>query len=72
MIAQQDSGRMQTFPEMAFELCIQLAQRHGARLGTRTLDTLHVAAALELRAKRFWTFDMRQAKLAEAEGLKSS
>ncbi len=59
-------------PEMAFELCIQLAQRHGARLGTRTLDTLHVAAALELRAKQFWTFDMRQAKLAEAEGLKSS
>jgi predicted nucleic acid-binding protein len=59
-------------PEMAFELCIQLAQRHGARLGTRTLDTLHVAAALELKAKQLWTFDLRQGKLAEAEGLKSS
>ena len=28
-----------------------------------------VAAALELKATRFWTFDDRQAKLAEAEGL---
>lgn len=59
-------------PEMTFELCVHLAQRHAARLGTRTLDTLHVAAALELRATQFWTFDTRQAKLAEAEGLKSS
>ena len=58
-------------PEMAFETCIQLAQRHGPRLGVRTLDTLHVASALELQAERFWTFDDRQAKLAHAEGLKS-
>jgi len=28
-----------------------------------------VATALELRADRFWTFDQRQARLAEAEGL---
>jgi predicted nucleic acid-binding protein len=27
-----------------------------------------VAAALELKAERFWTFDERQARLAEAEG----
>jgi predicted nucleic acid-binding protein len=37
--------------------------------GTRTLDTLHVAAALALGAKEFWTFDDRQAKLATAVGL---
>jgi hypothetical protein len=31
-----------------------------------------VACALELRAERFWTFDERQAKLAEAVGLDAS
>jgi len=38
-------------------------------LGVRTLDSLHVACALEKKAKRFWTFDERHAKLAEAVGL---
>lgn len=59
-------------PDRAFEVCAQLAQRYGARLGVRTLDTLHVASALELNAERFWTFDGRQAKLAQAVGLKTS
>jgi hypothetical protein len=31
-----------------------------------------VAAALELKAQQFWTFDERQAKLAKAAGLKVS
>jgi predicted nucleic acid-binding protein len=57
-------------PEHAFELCADLARRHGPKLGVRTLDSLHVACALELKAERFWTFDERQAKLAKAEGLK--
>lgn len=57
-------------PETAFELCADLARRHGPRLGVRTLDSLHVACALELKAERFWTFDERQAKLAKAQGLK--
>jgi predicted nucleic acid-binding protein len=47
-----------------------LGRRHSSRLGQRTLDTLHVAIALELNAERFWTFDERQAKLARAVGLK--
>ena len=59
-------------PDRAFAVCSQLAQRHAARIGVRTLDTLHVAAALELKAERFWTFDDRQAKLALAVGLKTS
>lgn len=59
-------------PERAFELCADLARRHGPKLGVRTLDSLHVACALELKAERFWTFDERQAKLAKAEGLKAS
>ena len=57
-------------PAGVFEGCIRLALRHAARLGTRTLDALHVASALELKAEVLWTFDERQAKLARAEGLK--
>jgi predicted nucleic acid-binding protein len=56
-------------PEQTWETCIGLAQRFGPSLGVRTLDSLHVACALELKAERFWTFDERQAKLAEAAGL---
>lgn len=59
-------------PDMVFDTCADLARRHGARLGVRTLDSLHVALALRLGAERFWTFDDRQAKLAKAEGLKTS
>ena len=63
--------REAALPENAFELCADLARRYGAKLGIRTLDSLHVACALELRAERFWTFDERQAKLAKAAGLKT-
>lgn len=71
MIAKLDCGFEAAIPENAFDLCADLARRHGAELGVRTLDSLHVACALELRADRFWTFDERQAKLARAEGLKT-
>ncbi len=47
----------------------QLTARHTAQLGTRTLDILHVAAALELGAREFVSFDTRQADLAQAAGL---
>jgi predicted nucleic acid-binding protein len=56
-------------PERLWESSIDLARLHGPTLGVRTLDSLHVACALELRAERFWTFDERQARLAEAVGL---
>ena len=59
-------------PESAFDLCAQLGRRHAARLGVRTLNVLHVASALELKAERFWTFDERQKRLARAEGLKTT
>ena len=59
-------------PDQAFEVCAQLARRHGPKLGVRTLDSLHVACALELKADHFWTFDERQAKLAKAQGLRIS
>lgn len=58
-------------PEFAFVRCTELGRLHCSRLGLRTLDTLHVASALELRASAFWTFDDRQAALAKAEGLQT-
>lgn len=64
--------RAAPLPENAFEVCTGLARSYGAKLGMRTLDTLHVACALELKAERFWTFDGRQEKLAKAQGLRTS
>lgn len=61
-----------SLPEHALDLCADLGRRHGPKLGIRTLDTLHVACALELGAGRFLTFDARQAKLARAEGMSTS
>ena len=49
---------------------IELAARHSAILGTRSLDLMHVAAALILNADLFLSFDESQKKAAEAEGLK--
>lgn len=57
-------------PEQAFDLCSDLARRYGSKFGMRTLDTLHVACAMELKVGRFWTFDERQAGLARTQGLK--
>jgi predicted nucleic acid-binding protein len=48
----------------------QLSDRYTPVLGTRSLDLLHVAAALVLQAKEFLTFDDRQRKAAAGEGLK--
>jgi predicted nucleic acid-binding protein len=45
----------------------QLYTAHG---GHRSLDILHVATAVHLRADTFLTFDARQKKLAKAVGLK--
>lgn len=56
-------------PPAAFERCADLARRHAARLNPRTLDSLHVACALDLGAAAFWTFDARQAELARTAGL---
>jgi predicted nucleic acid-binding protein len=48
----------------------ELSQSHTPKLGTRALDVLHVACALELRLPYFLSFDQRQQKLAVATGLK--
>jgi len=48
----------------------QLSDRLTPTLGTRSLDLLHIAAALILEANEFFSFDDRQRKAAAHEGLK--
>jgi hypothetical protein len=52
-------------------LAERLARRYAASIGARSLDILHVAAALALDVEHFVTADRRQAALAKAVGLKS-
>jgi predicted nucleic acid-binding protein len=47
-----------------------LSAAHGIGTLCRSLDTLHVALALELGATEFCTFDLRQSRMASAAGLK--
>ncbi len=47
----------------------RLSARHSEKLGTRSLDILHVAMAVSLGCQRFLSFDRRQVKLARATGL---
>ena len=56
-------------PPAAYDKAKQLARKHSARLGTRSLDILHLAAAVTLGADALFTFDEHQRSLAAAEGL---
>lgn len=47
-----------------------LGSKYVERGGHRLADLLHVAAALHVGAEEFLTFDERQRRLAEAEGLR--
>lgn len=55
--------------DQIFERAHQLSRQTTARLGNRTADLLHVAAALELKAQRLYSFDQNQRELAESVGL---
>ena len=72
-LGDMQTGIFSIMPVPAFSLyskAAELADRHSARLGTRSLDLMHVAAALLLKAETFLSFDERQRKAAKAEGLK--
>jgi len=56
-------------PAAVYQKARQLSRKHTAGIGARSLDILHVAAALALQAGIFYTFDRRQRDLAKAEGL---
>jgi len=48
----------------------RLLAHHSMKLGTRTLDVMHVACACEIQADRFLSFDERQLSLAKLAGLR--
>lgn len=56
--------------EPVFERARQLSRQTTAKLGTRTADLLHVAAALELGVDCLYSFDQQQRKLAQTVRLK--
>jgi uncharacterized protein len=67
---QQGRLRLQALVwEDVFVRAEQLTASHTAQLGTRTLDVLHVAAAIAVGATTFVSFDARQAALAQGAGL---
>ena len=47
----------------------ELSNKHTPEFATRSLDLMHLAAALLSEARNFLTFDKRQTKAAVAEGL---
>ena len=51
-------------------LAERLSAAHTRKGGHRTLDVLHVATAMHLKAEIFLTLDGGQATLAKAVGLK--
>ena len=61
--------QIRALPSSAFERAKQMARTQTPRLGTRTIDVLHVASAVALQADKFYTFDRRQARLARVAGL---
>ena len=56
-------------PPGAFARAILLSKQYTRTFGSRTLDILQVAIALELDVEVFLTFDKDQTKLAERAGL---
>ena len=61
--------RMAALGSDIWEKAVALSRQHSAKLGTRTLDLLHVAAALVLKPDVFYTFDIRQRTLARTQRL---
>ncbi len=57
-------------PETALHRARDLSRTYAPRIGIRTVDLLHVAAALELGAQKLYSFDLRQREVARAAGLK--
>ncbi len=71
----RDAGRIiRTVSNLAriFTTAKRLSATYTPLGGHRSFDILHVAAALEMKATVFLTFDANQKKLALAEGLSTS
>jgi hypothetical protein len=58
--------------EEAFKRAGMLSAQHSGTVGSRSLDILHVAAALECGCARLASFDERQRRIASLAGLQVS
>jgi len=67
-----DSRRLVPTPldlDRVFADASELSREHSARILSRSLDLLHVAAALGVQCRRFVSADDRQLAVAKAAGL---
>ena len=53
-----------------FNNAVDLSKKHTAIIGARSLDILHIASALSIKAEKFLTVDGRQTEVATLAGLK--
>jgi hypothetical protein len=61
---------LRALPDQVFERAQALSRQNTPRMGIRTADLLHIAAALEFGADYLFSFDQQQRKLARALRLK--
>lgn len=54
----------------AFHTAEKLSAKFSAEFGTRSLDLLHIAVALEMKCTTFVSWDHRQHKVASLSGMK--
>ena len=62
--------QLRGLPDPVFERARELSRRTTAKLGTRSADLLHVAAALELGVECLFSFDKRQRGIAKVVRLR--
>jgi len=62
-------GVIRSVSASSYERALLLSRRYTRQLGTRGMDVIHVAIAIEERAEVFYTFDRLQKKLADRAGL---
>ncbi len=55
-----------------FDTAKRISLKYAAVIGSRSLDVLHVAAALAIKAEVLLSFDDNQRKLAKAVGLRAA
>jgi predicted nucleic acid-binding protein len=61
---------VRSLTDQVFARALALSRQTTARLGTRTADLLHLAAALEFGCTALYSFDRQQRALARHMGLK--
>ncbi|OOV43906.1 hypothetical protein B1J93_06750 [Leptospira kirschneri serovar Pomona] len=54
----------------SFQIAKDLSRKFTSKLGVRSLDILHVAQAIFLKAKEFYSLDIKQIALIKAVVLK--